>query len=120
MLRFLAGGGVGTGFYLLILVLLERLGYLTMTETRGMDNIVGNMLLNIWRSARMAYGVSYDYFFTDHIIFNSWRGRVYFNWMILFGLLVMTGIYVWKKQLWKKPVQMALLLLFLYIQQFHT
>ena len=115
MLRFLAGGGVGTGFYLLILVLLERLGYLTMTETRGMDNIVGNMLLNIWRSARMAYGVSYDYFFTDHIIFNSWRGRVYFNWMILFGLLVMTGIYVWKKQLWKKPVQMALLLLFLCI-----
>ena len=115
MLRFLAGGCMGAGFYLFMLALLERFGYLTMTETRGMDNILGNMLLNIWRSVRMAYGVSCDYFFTDHIIFNSWRGRVYFNWMILFGLLVMTGIYVWKKQLWKKTAQMLLLLLLLCI-----
>lgn len=108
---FLTGTGMAVVLYLIVLSLLERSGYLIMTETRGMDNILGNMFLNILNSVRMAYGVSYDYFFTDHMIYNSWRGRVYFNWIILFGLLLMTGIHIWKRQLWKKVVQMVILLL---------
>lgn len=108
--RFLIGGSIGGGLYLIFLSLLEWTGYLRMTETRGMDNILGNMFLNLFNSVRMAYKVFYDYFFTDHILYNSWRGRVYFNWIILFGLLLMIGIHIWKKQLWKHIVQMVILL----------
>lgn len=108
---FFIGTGMAVALYLIFLSLLERSGYLIMTETRGMDNILGSMLLNILNSVRMAYGVSYDYFFTDRMIYNSWRGRVYFNWIILSGLLLMTGIHIWKRQLWKKVVQMVILLL---------
>jgi len=108
--RFLIGGSGGVGLYLIFLSVLEWIGYLKMTETRGMDNILGNMFLNLFYSVRMAYEVSYDYFFTDNILYNSWRGRVYFNWVILVGLLLMMGIHIWKKQLWKHVVHLVILL----------
>ncbi len=60
--RFLIGGSIDGGLYLIFLSLLEWTGYLRMTETRGMDNILGNMFLNLFNSGRMAYKVSYDYF----------------------------------------------------------
>lgn len=108
--RMVCGIGISAGGYLVLFKVLEKVGYLYPTGTRGMNNIVGNLIEKSAGLIQLAYTAFWDYFFTGNLINNYWRGRRYFNALILVGTLLLIG-YLWeKKKIYKSVVKTLLLI----------
>ena len=100
------GSAVG---YLGIFKVLEKVGYLYPTGTRGMNNMLGNMLVRLTDMIRSAYQVFFDYFFTDNIMNNSWRFRKYFNAAICIGTVLLIIYLVYRKKVYRSIVKSVIL-----------
>lgn len=101
--------GAATG-YLGIFKLLEKIGYLSPTGTRGMDNMLGNMLVQLVDMVRVAYQVFGNYFFTDSIINNSWRFRKYFNIAMCVATILLILFLFYKRKVYRSIVKTVILL----------
>lgn len=103
-------GVVGAAIsYLGLFKFLEVVGYLKPTGTRGMNNMLGNMIGHLSDMIRMAYGVFYDYFFTDNIINNSWRFRRTFNFAICVATILLILFIIYKKQVYRSFLKLIIL-----------
>lgn len=101
------GGAVG---YLGIFKLLEKIGYLSPTGTRGMDNMLGNMFTQLLDMIRVAYQVFQQYFFQDSIINNSWRFRKYFNIAICVATIFLILYLFYRRKVYCSIIKMIVLL----------
>lgn len=110
IIRMVSGIGLSAAGYLLLFKILEKVGYLYPTNTRGMDNIVGNLFEKSAGLIQIAYKVFWDYFFTGRLINNYWRGRRYLNVLILVGTVMLIAYLFWKKQVYKSLVKSLLLI----------
>lgn len=110
IVRMVAGVGVSAIGYLAVFKLLEKIGYLYPTGTRGMNNIVGNLFAKSLGLIKLAYTVFYDYFFTGNLINNYWRGRRYLNVLIIVGILVLILYCFYKKKIYKSWMKTLLLI----------
>lgn len=111
IVRMVSGIGASAVGYLLVFKLLEKIGYLYPTGTRGMNNIVGNLLAKPVGLIKLAYTAFYDYFFTGNLINNYWRGRRYLNAVIVIGILVLIGYCFYKKKVYKSFIKTCLLII---------
>lgn len=109
IVRMVVGIGASAVGYLLLFKMLENVGYLYPTSTRGMDNILGNLIEKSTGLIKLAYHVFYDYFFTGNLINNYWRGRRYFNALIIVGTFLLIGYIFLKKKIYKSALKSVLL-----------
>lgn len=113
-LRMALAGGGACAAYLLILKVLEKIGYLQMTATRGMNHMLSGAFLGLKDTMKNAYVVFYDYFLTERILTNSWQYRRYLNGIVLCFLLMLCIVLIVHNRVYRS-IKRTLLTVFLIV-----
>lgn len=113
-LRMALAGGGACAAYLLILKVLEKIGYLQMTATRGMNHMLSGAFLGLKDTIKNAYVVFYDYFLTERILTNSWQYRRYLNGIVLCFLLMLCIVLIVHNRIYRS-IKRTLLTVFLIV-----
>lgn len=109
LMRSLITGGAGVISYLLVYKVIQLIKGFTPVTNRGfnqMGKIDMGQLPFLIKSAYLAFG---QYFFSNRIVNNSWKGRIYLNVLYIVLFLILFFIIIVKTKIYKEVKCFALL-----------